>query len=87
MSWYNEIVRGFQQSPARCEPIFWRVLISEDTRRDDGEPRQIALGEHDGDVIRTVFTERGNDIRIISAWKAGRHDREVYEKARTDRQV
>jgi uncharacterized DUF497 family protein len=57
------------------------VLISEDARRDYGERRLIAIGEYDGEIIRVVFTERGNDIRIISAWKAGRHDRKAYEEA------
>ena len=68
--------------------IFRRlIMVSEDTRRDYGERRLIALGEYDGDVIRAVFTERGNSIRIISAWKASRNDRESYEKAKQDRSV
>ena len=62
-----------------------RVLVSEDLRRDYGERRWIALGEYDGAVIRVVFTERDGDIRIISAWKANRYDREAYEKARENR--
>lgn len=67
-----EIFRGF-------------VLVSADLRRDYGEPRYIALGEYDGSIIRLVFTERGGDIRIISAWKANRHDRKAYEEAREAR--
>jgi uncharacterized DUF497 family protein len=63
------------------------VVVSQDTRRDYGERRLIALGEYDGEVIRVVFTERGESIRIISAWKANRHDRQSYEKARQDRPV
>jgi hypothetical protein len=61
------------------------IVMSEDTRRDYGERRMIALGEYDGDVIRVVFTERGNSIRIISAWKANRNDRESHQKAQQDR--
>jgi uncharacterized protein len=69
-----EIFRGF-------------VLLAEDTRHDYGEQRFVALGEYDGEVIRLVFTERGENIRIISAWKANRHDRETFKKARADRSV
>jgi hypothetical protein len=67
-----EIFRGF-------------VVIAEDLRRDYGERRWIALGEYDREIIRLVFTQRGEDIRIISAWKADRHERETYEEARENR--
>jgi uncharacterized protein len=69
-----EIFRGF-------------TVKAEDTRRDYGERRFIALGEYDGEVIRVVFTGRDDNIRIISAWKANRNDRKTYQKARADRQV
>jgi uncharacterized protein len=61
------------------------IVVSDDTRRDYGERRLIALGEYDGGVIRVVFTERGDSIRIISAWKANRNDRQTYQKAQQDR--
>jgi uncharacterized protein len=63
------------------------VVVTEDTRRDYGERRFIALGEYDGEVIRVVFTERGDNIRIISAWKASSNDREKYKKTRTHRSI
>jgi uncharacterized DUF497 family protein len=63
------------------------VLTAEDTRRDYGERRWIALGEYDGDVIRVVYAERNGNIRIITAWKASRNDRKSYQKARAHRQV
>jgi uncharacterized protein len=63
------------------------VVVTEDTRRDYGERRFIALGEYDGEVIRLVFTERGDNIRIISAWKANSNDREKYKKARAHRSI
>jgi uncharacterized DUF497 family protein len=69
-----EIFRGF-------------VLRAEDKRRDYGERRLIAIVEYDGEIIRLVFTERGDNIRIISAWKANRNDRKSYQKARVHRQV
>jgi uncharacterized DUF497 family protein len=63
------------------------IVVSDNTRRDYGERRLIALGEYDGHVIRVVFTERGSSIRIISAWKTNRNDRQSYEKAKQDRPV
>ncbi len=58
------------------------ILKSIDARCDYGEQRFIALGEYDNTVLRVVFTERGEDIRIISAWKGGQHDRKKYQSIR-----
>lgn len=55
------------------------ILKTQDTRRDYGEPRFIALGAFDGVVLRVVFTERDGDIRIISTWKASKNDRKKYQ--------
>jgi uncharacterized protein len=55
------------------------ILTRPDDRKDYGEQRFIALGAFDGEVLRVVFTERDGDIRLISAWKAGKHDRERYK--------
>lgn len=63
------------------------VLTAEDTRRDYGERRLIALGEYNGEVIRIVFTEREAKIRIITDWKANRSERKSYRKARAHRQI
>jgi uncharacterized protein len=57
------------------------VLRREDTRRDYGEKRFIALGAFEGDILKVVYTNRDGDIRIISAWKAGRNEREIYKRA------
>ena len=64
-----EIFRGFR-------------LTREDTRRDYGERRFISLGLYVETVLRVVHVRRDGDIRIISAWKANRHDRQVSAKAR-----
>ncbi len=55
------------------------ILKTQDTRRDYGETRFIALGAFDGEVLRVAFTERDGDIRLISAWRAGRRDRKKYQ--------
>jgi len=56
------------------------VLEKEDTRRDYGEKRMIALGMADGEVYIVVYTMRDNVHRLITAWKGGKNDREKYEK-------
>lgn len=43
------------------------ILRREDTRRDYGEKRFIALGAFEGDILKVVYTNRDGDIRIISA--------------------
>ena len=55
------------------------ILKTQDARRDDGEPRFIALGGFDGKMLRVVFTERDGDIRGRSAWRAGKNDRKKYQ--------
>ena len=54
------------------------VRTVSDARRDYGEPRFIALGQVQGRTLRVTYTIRGGRYRIISAWKAGRHDQEAY---------
>jgi len=50
-----------------------------DDREDYGELRFVTLGRVDLDVYRVVYTWRGDMlIRIISAQKASRHEREIY---------
>ncbi len=58
------------------------VLERIDDREDYGEIRFIALGRADAEVYRVVFTWRGeNLVRIISAQKASRDEREIYHRA------
>lgn len=56
-----------------------------DARRDYGETRLIALGvDSNGVLLSVVYTPRKGTIRIISAWKASKHERETYAKAISD---
>ena len=58
------------------------MLERVDDREDYGEVRWIALGRVDAEVYRVVYTWRGEDvIRIISAQKASRDEREIYHRA------
>ena len=66
--------------------IFRGVCIHRpDTRTHYGEARIVALGrDSNGVVLNVVYTVRGEVVRIISAWKASRHERETYAKAHQD---
>ena len=46
--------------------------------RSETEPRFAAIGMHRGHVIAVFFTPRGDAIRIITARRARRHERDHY---------
>lgn len=47
-----------------------------------GEDREIIIGlSHRNHILVVVFTERGHNIRIISARRATRRERKTYEEA------
>ncbi len=52
-----------------------------DNDPDHGEERIRAIGQSEGVVYVVIYTWRDTTIRIISAWKANRHDRTLYHKA------
>lgn len=60
--------------------IFANEIVERiDDREDYGELRHIALGRVDMNVFRVVFTWRGEKlVRIISAQKASKHERDIY---------
>lgn len=60
--------------------IFSNETIEQlDEREDYGELRWIAIGRVDLDVYRAIYTRRGEAIiRIISAQKASKYERETY---------
>ena len=43
-----------------------------------GETRVVALGEVDGVIMCVVYTPRGEALRLISARKASKHERQAY---------
>ncbi len=53
----------------------------EDTRKDYGEERFQVVGFSAGRILLVVYTERGERIRLISARKATRRERRLYENA------
>ncbi|MDP1571497.1 MAG: BrnT family toxin [Vicinamibacterales bacterium] len=63
-----------------------RTLEREDTRRDYGERRVIAIGMAQDVALTVIYTDRvetggGVTRRIISARVSHRHEREVYKDA------
>lgn len=67
-------------------PFATRVFLDEnrlewiDTRRQYGEPRWITIGLIESVEIAVAYTVRAETIRLISARKAERHEREDYWK-------
>ena len=55
-------------------------LIFEDTRRNYGEQRCLALGELYGLLFSVAFTIRDGAFRIISARRANDRERRLYGK-------
>ena len=54
------------------------VVILPDERRDYGENRFIAIGILRNQVVVVAYTERGENIRIISARKATKNEKNYY---------
>jgi len=55
------------------------VLEAVDNREDYGEVRYRALGRVDEDYFMLVYTWRGRNRRIISAWRVNEHGRRRYQ--------
>lgn len=55
------------------------TLTKIDDRKDYGEVRHISLGLIDDTPYIVIHTQRGENTRIISAWKGGRRDYEKYK--------
>lgn len=59
------------------------VLEAEDGRTAYGEKRYRALGHVDKDYFLVAYTWRGENRRIISAWKVGKRGQKRYTAALT----
>lgn len=57
------------------------TLTKVDDREDYGEVRFASLGLVDDVPYVVIHTERGENIRLISAWKGGRKDYETYKNS------
>jgi uncharacterized DUF497 family protein len=55
------------------------VLSAIDERQDYGEVRYRAIGMVGEDCYVLIYTQRDAVIRLITAWKGGRHERKQYQ--------
>ena len=61
------------------------TLEQEDTRRDYGERRMVAIGLVQGVTLTVCYTDRGTppefmERRIISVRRSTRHERQAYQE-------
>jgi uncharacterized DUF497 family protein len=66
----------FEQAAAAFSDSFAVEWI--DAREAYGEERRILLGMIGGQLLYVAYTERGDNIRIISARRATRHEQDIY---------
>ena len=66
----------FEQAAAAFSDPFAVEWLDE--REDYGEERSVLLGMTGGQLLYVAFTERGDNIRIISARRATRHEQDIY---------
>jgi uncharacterized DUF497 family protein len=63
----------------RAGKIFQNPVVEKiDDRQDYGEERWIAIGHWENNFLVVVYTLRGENRRMISAWKAGNDEEETY---------
>src|SRR3989338_6805911 len=75
-------------SPKEAEEVFLdeKLLVVPDVKHAEKEARFIAIGKTvGGKTLFVVFTMRGQKIRIISARKAHRKERNLYEAKETEK--
>lgn len=54
------------------------ALEFRDDRKDYGEDRFVIVELAEGHVLYVAYTERDEAMRIISAWRATKHEQEAY---------
>ena len=65
-----------------CEEVFDHpVVTDEDDRMAYGEQRINLLGWLRGRVVHMTYTERGDDLHVISLREATQHEARYYFKA------
>jgi len=69
---------------AECEQVFFNqpLVVGEDERHSQDEPRSYALGQTDaGRRLFVAFTIRGDLVRVVSARAMTERERRVYDRA------
>ncbi len=71
----RENIRKHELDFVGCEAIFSGPVISEeDARSAYSEQRINVIGFLRGEVVFMTYTERGNDLHVISLRRATRHE-------------
>lgn len=76
-------VSNHHVSNSECEQIFFNepLIILDDPTHSQVEPRYAAFGKTDEDrLLVTIFTMRGELIRVISARDMNRKEKAFYEQ-------
>jgi uncharacterized protein len=60
------------------------AFVTEDTRREYGEPRFLLYGPLSGRIVVVVFTARDDVIRILSMRKANQREQRSYDQKRSE---
>jgi hypothetical protein len=60
--------------------LSWQGGVYEDTRRDYGEPRMIAVGHLVGRMVVIGYVERGSARHIFSMRKANEREIKKYQE-------
>ena len=64
---------------AGCESVFdGPIITQEDDRLAYGEQRINLIGVLVGQVVHMTYTERGDDLHVISLRKATKHETRYY---------
>jgi len=82
----NELERGL--SFTWVQEMEWGTsLIKEDTRKDYGERRFLAMGKIQGRLHAVVFTPRNDKVHVISLRKANAREIQHYEHTQNSAQA
>lgn len=75
-------IRNHELDFVGCEAVFDFPVVSwDDDREAYGELRINLLGWLDGRVVHMTYTERGDDLHVISLRKAKKYEIRRYQKA------
>lgn len=83
----RKILLRHQVTRTECEQVFFstRLLIADDIKHSESEPRHLAMGETvAGRRLFVVFTIRGKRIRVISARDMSRRERRWFARGQEE---
>lgn len=77
----NQKTHGVSFEEAASAFADWQSITVPDPEHSEGEQRFYLLGaSNQGNLLVVCHTERGENTRIISAWRANSRQRKQYEE-------